>query len=209
MPAGQWYFLTPQQVQLIQEIADIVRDRFPNTRMRGGRDPRTANPSHNWYTRDTFVALPPTGGIPALTPGLGSPGPNDQPGSAVCDIYYEQGGKFVDLGITQRVYNFSTTALPQQWMLVTKDKNGTWYAITGGGGSTIYFGVTVNHIFQFQSGFVTRYSGSTSASLASTGTVDTVYSRFGDVVRGAWLAYVQESWGFEALQTACPTGTGS
>jgi hypothetical protein len=203
---GKYYYLNDQQIALIQQIADIVRDRFPNTRLRGKN---LLDNKQNWFTPETYIALPPTNGIPAISQATGgTPQEGDKPGSAKCNIYRLVNGAISAWGYQEKVYNLTSNNIPQQWILVTKTKDGTWICPVGGG-SSLFIGKANQHLFQGSAGFVQRYSGATSSSLSGTGILDLVYSRFGDVVNGAWVAYSQQSWGFEAIQTACPTGTGS
>lgn len=93
---------------------------------------------------DVYIALPPAEGIPALTvadedTGTGEEtlGAGDQPGSALCNIYHiaKGTGELHPLpDYPQLVYNLTTTALSQGWILVVKTKHGQWIAVTGGGG---------------------------------------------------------------------------
>lgn len=66
--------------------------------------------------------------------GVGTAGAT--PGSGTCTLYLLSGGTLVSLGQTRTVYNLSTTALTEGWYLVSRTKQGYWFATGVGGGAT-------------------------------------------------------------------------
>lgn len=92
---------------------------------------------------ETYIGIPQTGtGIPALEEvGTSGPGEGDIPGSEMCDIYRVVGTELKSIGLEQRVYNISSTALTQSWIPVTRDKFGNWVALGGGGSIELSHGI--------------------------------------------------------------------
>ena len=112
-------------------------------------------------TPEVYVAYTPKAGIPALAPqtyhatgtgsrlGLGTgtgtgSGTSTQPGFADCTIYQvlQFGGlhpkpELQPTGLVRTVYNLSESAIPGgAWILVERDKWGTWWAVEGAAEST-------------------------------------------------------------------------
>lgn len=93
---------------------------------------------------EVYIALPPSGGIPALTyadvsgsgTATGSPGTGDAPGSAVCSIFRISNDLLVPVpGLIRRVYNLSSTEITDSWVTVYRTKFGAWVCgVSGGGG---------------------------------------------------------------------------
>lgn len=88
---------------------------------------------------EVYIALVPSGGIPACEGTTGTGGPNfeagDVPGYADCGIYRLVNGIIYYTRQTKRVYNLSGDVITQQWITVKRDKFGQWFADTGGGAS--------------------------------------------------------------------------
>jgi hypothetical protein len=77
---------------------------------------------------ETYVALVPDAGIPALSDITGTGG--DSPGSATCSIFkVDANGDLVGYGFTKTVYNTSTTAIDDTYVPVTRTKGGKWVAV--------------------------------------------------------------------------------
>lgn len=92
---------------------------------------------------EVYIALPPSGGIPALdsiTAGTSSDNPpaeGDRPGHAVCTIYQIVNGELKLMsGLTKTVYNLSESEIAQDWILIQRDKGGRWVAVQGGSGAS-------------------------------------------------------------------------
>lgn len=79
---------------------------------------------------EVYIALVPSGGIPACegTTGTGGPGyvAGDIPGHADCDIYRLVNETLYFTRKRQRVYNLAPTAISQQWAEVSREKYGIW-----------------------------------------------------------------------------------
>jgi hypothetical protein len=87
---------------------------------------------------EVYIARTPTGGIPALVAGSG--GALDKPGVASCAVWRILGTstrpelKAVE-GLKRTVHNLTTAVIPaDQWVLVAREKFGSWVAVQGGGG---------------------------------------------------------------------------
>lgn len=89
---------------------------------------------------EVYIALVPSGGIPACEGVTGTGGPSflagDVPGYADCGIYRLVNGVIYYTRQTKKVYNLSGDVITQQWITVKRDKFGQWFADTGGGGNT-------------------------------------------------------------------------
>jgi len=108
--------------------------------VRSARDKRNNAPSQipsseiedDIQSPDVYIALPPSGGIPALTRvgTAGVAGEGDTPGNAIAAIYrLTLDGTLVPITpFTQKVYNLSTNEILEDWILVTKTKFGFWIA---------------------------------------------------------------------------------
>ena len=116
-------FLTERDRDFILELARKVA-RVPT---QGSNFTNDFEEDH--LTPETYVALPQSaGGIPGLTTG-----PPDVPGSDTCDIYkINADDELVDAGFTRKVYNLSTTVIPQDWVQTNRTKYGKWLAVIGG-----------------------------------------------------------------------------
>lgn len=120
-------------VELNRNIVQNSTNR-PNTQFLDGDDSMAP---------EVYIALPPSGGIPALdsiTVGTSSDNPpaeGDRPGHAVCNIYQIVDGELKLIsGITRTVYNLSESEIAQDWILIQRDKFGRWLPSQGGSGGT-------------------------------------------------------------------------
>ncbi len=126
------YVLTQKDIQLLNATIAAVKALRQNTFIRSQED-------QQGFTPEVYVAYPQTSaGIPALTGGSSSSGAS--PGSATCDIFQLDilDNNLIDLGTSETVYNLASTALPQTWILISRDKFGQWWvgAVPGGGSSS-------------------------------------------------------------------------
>jgi hypothetical protein len=123
---------TEQEMQVLREV---IRANL-STR----QNPPIAKTSDDLGAQspEVYVALPPSGGIPGLT-RVGTdtdpdPAAGDTPGSATCDIYkLKKDGTLTIAFKDRKIYNFAETSVNFDWILVTRDKFGTWWAIVGAG----------------------------------------------------------------------------
>ena len=108
---------------------------------------------------ETYLALTPSAGIAALDPGASETGTgtstaayDDAPGFAECRVFRVNGyGAAAVLqpvdGLTRDVYNVSEDEIAgDTWILVTRDKFGTWFALKGGAGAGDTIAVDVVHV---------------------------------------------------------------
>lgn len=141
--ATDGYLLSEEAVQKISNLLAMTDDLEQN-RFRRSRSSNFGDDDYS-TTAEIYVALTPSGGIPALDFGVdvgtgsgsGSGGVNDDiPGSALCDVYKVQyAGDTPYLvnvpGSTRLVLNLNPSVITgKTWVLVVKDKYGTWF-ITG------------------------------------------------------------------------------
>lgn len=124
-------FLTDRERDLMQEFLDKVRGLRVNTPSRPQQE-RSYSEGQDFQASDVYVAVPPSGGIPARTA--------ETPGSATCDIYKIVGGSLVDAGFDLLVYNISNQIIPKfdercsasdyvNYISIKRTKFGFW--ITG------------------------------------------------------------------------------
>lgn len=92
---------------------------------------------------EVYIALPPADGIPGLdsiTVGSGTDNPpaeGDRPGHAECNIYRIVDGELkLVSGLTRTVYNLSESTIEQDWILIERDKFGTWVPVVGSRGGS-------------------------------------------------------------------------
>lgn len=121
------FFLSESDRKILKGvIADVeqLRINFPG---------RSSLEEVDYQTPETYIAWPPSGGIPALTTvgDLGPSGGGDQPGSAECDIYLiDHVAGTPDLNavadFSATVYNLSEIKVPRAWCLVQRTKFGNW-----------------------------------------------------------------------------------
>jgi hypothetical protein len=180
--------LSRESIEKLQRLLTLVdQDRF-NTGLRS-QYPEPPLPR----SPDVFIALPQTV-VPVLTrigTGSGSvdsPMEGDQPGSAVCDVYQLINGAITAVSRQQTLYNLSATnTIPVDWILVIRDKFGSWFPAAGSGGSssngtTIWTGVAQENIAMGGYGLVNR---------DSTGLNVSVFAELGSITSGS-ICYVGE-----------------
>lgn len=140
--ADPLYFLNPDDKNALQQMLTWFKQRRSNLQSRSPLDlPGRSS--------DTYIAIPSTpGGIPALiSDGVIGTANTDTPGSAYCDIYQivDVGDGFptiISLEFQVLVYNLSQSVLEQNWIVVNRDRFGTWLASPPGVSSScndIYF----------------------------------------------------------------------
>ncbi len=118
--------LTEQDAKVLREFLAAQRRKKPAIRYAREPDEPPAP--------ETYVALTPAGGIPAITLGVGTgtgSGP-DQVAYADCDIYrvvrLRSFKQLHAMGITRPVHSLSHEAVPGGiYVLITRDKGGTWW----------------------------------------------------------------------------------
>jgi len=116
------------------ELAAVIKERKASR----GNSKSTAragdsfNENTDHQAPEVFMALTPTGGIPAIDGVI--------PGSAVCDLYRTTGAFGSEtleemVGISKTVFNISATAIAADiYVLIKRTKQGKWVAETGGSG---------------------------------------------------------------------------
>lgn len=142
------YGLTGADLDVIKAL---VRD-YRNGPTRGrGYDGRVDHEEQQ--APEVYVALTPSGGIPALAAssvvdtgtGQADEHNGDAPGYAECAAYRvlppadgTDGAELWEVpGLSFRVHNASGSDVAgDSWVLVVRDKGGVWWAVTGGGGGS-------------------------------------------------------------------------
>lgn len=111
-------------------LRDIVRWWRSNARRSTAGRARTEEGDQLW-TPETYIALTPPSGIPALSTETGTGSP-DVLGSAECEVFrVEADGKLTSYGRRQLVYNISESRLPgSTHIVVTRHKDRAWLAVT-------------------------------------------------------------------------------
>lgn len=124
---AEGFILNANDKRIISQVVREVLSQQGN--------PQAQNPSgiefEDHQAPEVYIALPPQGGIPALT-RVGtsdSPGIGDTPGSADCDIYtLDSSGNLQKVGTTSfAVKNLSKTIVSQDWVIVKRNKHGVWF----------------------------------------------------------------------------------
>lgn len=119
-------FLLPDESdqRILRELVRQVRT--------GRLNPQIQNvpPTDDPQAPETYIALPPDDGIPALI-RIGTaaiPQEGDSPGTANCDIYnISSAGGLTKVGtVSEKVYNLTTTLVQQDWIIVIRTKFGLW-----------------------------------------------------------------------------------
>ena len=220
------HFLTDKDVAILQEVIDAYR---------GGRlnIPSRVPTEYSWSEKEdhqapeTYIAYPQEeGGIPALTPNLGTAEDDyDEPGVATCDIY-----KIVDVGGTpelqplsgleREVYNLSENVVSQEWLTVTRDKFGSWLPFMPGGVRMIH-GTVLGAEVAGTGGFdendetfyiddiVAIFGANPTEGLEDTGTANdlevyNVHNFSGNEGARATCVYCRECEKWECIQVDCP-----
>src|SRR3990167_6457958 len=123
------YFLSEADVKVLKEVVRQV------TRNPSGPYGRPAPTEEDHQASDVYVAMVPVGGIPAAS--------DTTPGSAECTIYRISEGVLEAIeGLDRTVYNIGIDAIPEGvgtaslgWILIAKDKHGSWIAVPVGAGA--------------------------------------------------------------------------
>lgn len=142
MPTPKGYLINAELKEAIQDV--VKRDR----ESRGPSLVRydDSMDREEWLAPEVYVARTPAGGIPALvgvritaTTGTSEAaekdaGQDDIPGVAECAIYKkvtsEDGRpRMEDMGITKEVYNLFDRIPGNDWAVIARDKDGTWWVI--------------------------------------------------------------------------------
>lgn len=114
--ADTLYMLTQDDVTKLKNLLRTVEERGLNVG-------RATRPEDDPTAPDTYVALIPSGGIPARS--------GTTPGSATCDTYKvinrDTAPELVATGFTKLVINLSTATIEEgEYVEINKDKYGTW-----------------------------------------------------------------------------------
>lgn len=136
MAADDPVIFTEKDYELLKEMAaDYLSSRVksPNRPYYQERKPQAP---------EVYLAHVGAGGLPAFSPGAnsgtgtGSAVLDDTFGSATCSTWRRlDDGKVVEIGRNITVYNLTLTHIPQgSWILVVRDKSGTWWHDGGAGG---------------------------------------------------------------------------
>lgn len=132
-------YLTNDDVRKLRELYRWVKDKPGFSSYGPGRGGRLDNVEHEETTApELYVARTPPSGIPALEEtGTGTDGLDDEPGYAECEVYQlldddQDSPRLYLTGNQKRVYNITTITIPgDEWILVARDKWGSWYVVTG------------------------------------------------------------------------------
>lgn len=127
------YFLSESDLATIKHFIKVQQSQRNNT-------PTHAASAHvPQANTDVYMAFAPSG-IPGLTQG-GSAGSTEgtgsdyaMPGSALCNIYSidtDTGELQPVYNLDKQVYNLSATVVPTGWLVIHKEKFGSWVAGLG------------------------------------------------------------------------------
>lgn len=126
---------------VLRRVIDSERNRGGNTRNRA----RTENSyvdNVDHQAPECYVAWPNGApGIPGLTEEIVGTAIVATPGAELCYIYKLLNGVLVNTGISKLVRNASGRTIPQEWVVVQRDKYGIWWVV-GGGSATIPVRIT-------------------------------------------------------------------
>lgn len=111
------YVLTEKDRDLLRRVIDREQRRNSNPHAR----PRT-NADTDFMAPEVYLAKAPTGGIPAR---LGN-----APGSVECDIYKIVEGALVTTEFSKTVYNLGEEIEEETWVVVVRDKYGSWIVLS-------------------------------------------------------------------------------
>lgn len=130
-------FLSEQDKGIIQRVLDSANKDRVNPPNRSTTD-SSFSEGEDHQAPETYIVLPPTGGIPALQEGTG-PNGSDVPGTAECDVYQETGhfgtnpGLEKVKGFTLTVHNLRTKIIERDFLLASRTKYGIWVVPVGPG----------------------------------------------------------------------------
>lgn len=177
--APKIFFVTESDRDVLRGLIDREKKRIQNTTNRPALPPSEAT------TPEVYLALTPTGGILATTDDA-------DPQYADCTIFrvLNQNTSLSQIvqafDATVRVFNpFDVAVAEDSYVLVTRDKFGTWVVTAGGGaGGTVNPDDPGNVVDPagFTSICITREGGGTSSDLPITGIK--LRKRYGDAATG-------------------------
>ena len=131
--AARGIVLTPNDEAILSELIRAHKNRPQNTTQRPRRD-QDENEAPEVYVARTIE-----NGIPPLVEEPGA-GIKDQPGYAYCEVYrITKASTRFELrpipGLRKRVFNLTLETIPAgQWVLIARDKPGSWHVVRGGSG---------------------------------------------------------------------------
>lgn len=121
---------------LSEEFIEILREMAENYRRGRPVNAPSKSRSHreNSDAPEMYIAKPvDAGGIPSMeqagTSLSESPAAGDVAGSALCDIFkLSSNGTFQEIGLQKTVYNLSQDPIGYEWIIIQRDKFGSWIA---------------------------------------------------------------------------------
>lgn len=159
------YFLSAEDVAAIRALIADSRNRIQqvNTQNRAGDQ---SIDHQEVFTPEVYVALSPAGGIPGMV------GASGVPGSVNCVIQRLINGQLSGLDpFFKTVYNLSETIPAGIWVIVGRDKFGTWWVLSSQGEIAGTGTVTLNVLTCFRDSFIRQVVGETPSPFnAGTGT---------------------------------------
>lgn len=122
------FFLTQADLVAMKELVSAFRNGRLSLR------PGPIDDTHQ--APEVYVALVPEEGLPALQRlGTGTTEQDgDTPGSVVCEIFRLIDGRLQSIGRSFPIYNLGGD-VSHGWVLVQRDKFGTWWVSTAGSSS--------------------------------------------------------------------------
>lgn len=139
---AQQFLLSEADRAIVLEVIAISKARRFNP------PSRSPEPTLDYRTPETYIAYVPTGGIPSMLESGGEwitdtgTGTDDSPQHVECEIYQILGKDasapyLSDMKFTLPVYNiFPFPITEHQWVLVTRDKGGSWIVTSFGSGTS-------------------------------------------------------------------------
>lgn len=123
----------PSHVLLTEEDYNVLKSLIEREKNNRQDPPKRISTEEGWghgedhQAPETYVVKPPSDGVPPLR----EEGSDTIPGSALCDIYQEQGLGEPDptlgkIGQSVRVHNLEKTRRQGEFELATRTKFGTW-----------------------------------------------------------------------------------
>jgi hypothetical protein len=130
--AGQWHYLSDEDVAVLQSVLDRVRR--DTGKAGAGTDP---DQGPDFLTPEVYAARTSSDGLPGLV--------GDMLGSADCYVWRARpdSGVMENTGLLVTVYNRGAAVDADTDIFVQRDKFGTWFLVVGQGGAG---GSTVDHI---------------------------------------------------------------
>ncbi len=138
-------------LMVLKQIITAVKGGRVNTPTRPTSE-RALTENADHQAPETYIAKTPSGGIPALTESS----PDEQPGSATCDIYQILDDPVTGVaelqmvtGLNKIVYNLTTDAIDGDTLItVTRTKFGNWMAMVSGGAACDFIRFRINSVDQ-------------------------------------------------------------